>query len=604
MLGFNELGMADSHSGIDPGLGNQLYRYASLKGIANVKGYNYCIPTNTLLSKFFKLSDVNYAFVDWPKYSGTDVASTFHYNQEFIKDCPDNVDIYGMFFSEKYFRHIAGEVREDLTFKDDVLATCLPIRNRFNTEVIGVQIRRGDYVGTMPICDIQYYLGAIADIDAAIGAELPVLIISNDPIWCLQNLSFNKDRFTFVVDSDLRMHSGDPGSLALQMALTYSLEDIEKYGNGNVAFVPDYGHSLCLLSLCNHFVISNSTFGIWGAWLAKSKGIVIRPSALWDDDGNSCRDYYPEGWVKKMGWMPSFQNLLPCYTVDKHNIKVTHSFRVGFFSCCSIRLYAAVRHFNLFGVLPDIDSSLQFSVYKDSGKRLEDITNQFFNTPLEVIIPCEVVNLFTSPEHENESSAHMEQVYNGFTEDFLRKDLQFHDYRKINYDKIGIFVKKYFDISEAVLKLRDTFTSKYKINPAETIAIYFRGSDKRFESDLPDYSEFNAKLTQVSRQFPNHKILVQSDESAFYRFIERNHRIISISECLKLVASKESTDGLHHIVPDGMKTTQAQIFLAICLIISKCDKVILNSSNVSLWITFFRGNADDIHQYNNGRWQD
>ena len=39
MIGFNYLGKLGQ-------LGNQMFQYASLKGIANQNGYNFCIPNH------------------------------------------------------------------------------------------------------------------------------------------------------------------------------------------------------------------------------------------------------------------------------------------------------------------------------------------------------------------------------------------------------------------------------------------------------------------------------------------------------------------------------------------------------------------------------
>ena len=39
MIGFNYLGKMGQ-------LGNQMFQYAALKGIANQNGYNYCIPNH------------------------------------------------------------------------------------------------------------------------------------------------------------------------------------------------------------------------------------------------------------------------------------------------------------------------------------------------------------------------------------------------------------------------------------------------------------------------------------------------------------------------------------------------------------------------------
>ena len=64
---------------------------------------------------------------------------------------------------------------------------------------------------------------------------------------------------------------------------------------GQDEVLPDY-LELQLISACKHFIISNSTFHWWGAWLSNSNNkIVVRPK-LWFSDGTKT-DIYPPTWV-------------------------------------------------------------------------------------------------------------------------------------------------------------------------------------------------------------------------------------------------------------------------------------------------------------------
>jgi hypothetical protein len=120
MIGFNYLGKMGQ-------LGNQMFQYASLKGIARNNGHNFCIPNhneifddgigNKLHIELFKpfvlknFSELNCQVID--KDRPVVQEHQFHFNEQLFKNCPDWVSLAGFFQTEKYFKNIEKEISDD-----------------------------------------------------------------------------------------------------------------------------------------------------------------------------------------------------------------------------------------------------------------------------------------------------------------------------------------------------------------------------------------------------------------------------------------------------------------------------------------------------------
>ena len=266
MIGFNYLGKLGQ-------LGNQMFQYASLKGIANQNGYNFCIPNhneifedglgNRLHIELFKpfvlenFNDLNVQLID--KDRPVVQEGSFHFNEELFKNCPDWVCLHGFFQTEKYFKNIEQEIREDFKFNDDILIPCKEMMDEFGAPPLSLHIRRGDFLinsANHHNLGLDYYEKALAEFPM----EVPVLIFSDDPEWCSNQELFADDRFLVA--------------------------------EGNSPYV-----DMCLMSMCEGHIIANSSFSWWGAWLANSQKVVA-PS-VWFGPNNAhldIKDLYLDHW--------------------------------------------------------------------------------------------------------------------------------------------------------------------------------------------------------------------------------------------------------------------------------------------------------------------
>ena len=77
---------------------------------------------------------------------------------------------------------------------------------------------------------------------------------------------------------------------------------VKKYPifQNNCDFV-DTGSSiddLHLMSHCKHFIIANSSYSWWGAWLYKNKAKIVCAPNVWIKEKISIKDIIPDNWKK------------------------------------------------------------------------------------------------------------------------------------------------------------------------------------------------------------------------------------------------------------------------------------------------------------------
>lgn len=245
MISFNNIGYMGR-------LGNQMFQYAGLKGIAVNNGYWYSVPQNTSLHECFKIPETL-------TNNNTKVINVerFEFDENFFNNCPDDVDIVGYFQSEKYFKHIEIQIRQDFTFHDIILKQCTSYKNQFsNAKIIALHIRRGDYISdpNFDCLSLDYYWKSLK-----LLPKYPVIVFSDDIEWC--KTIFKEKIFNF-----------------------------SPFKN------PCY--DLCLMSLCDYHIIANSSFSWWGSWLAKSKQ-TISPKKWFSGNFLSfnTKDLYLSNWI-------------------------------------------------------------------------------------------------------------------------------------------------------------------------------------------------------------------------------------------------------------------------------------------------------------------
>lgn len=255
MISFNVLGNYGH-------LGNQMFQYASLRGIANKNNLHWIIPPKEYFGlnyslrssiydcfELYGLSEENIGISDKPTF----VEKFYHFDEILFNLCPDNINLQGYFQSEKYFKDISEEIRKDFTFKDK-------FKLDLEYPYASLHVRRTDYLLSNHQNNLtdNYYSKAIF----MLPEDIKIIVMSDDIEWCREQEIFSDERFIFSMNN------------------SYT--------------------DLYLMSKAKYIIMANSSFSWWGAWLNEEAEKVICPSRWLGSEleHEDTKDLFLKNWIR------------------------------------------------------------------------------------------------------------------------------------------------------------------------------------------------------------------------------------------------------------------------------------------------------------------
>ena len=197
------------------------------------------------------------------------IQKQFHFYPEFF-DLPDGCVIDGTFQSEKFFAPVAKIIRKHFGFRYKPCREVAALAEQIEGgEAVAVHFRRGDLVASekykvsQAALGMNYYREAFAQISSKVRSP----------------------RF-FIFSDDLDF-ARTCGVCPQDAVFVDCVEEWNPYD------------ALRLMSLCKHFIIANSSFSWWGAWLSENVDkVVIRPDPWFANmPENDTRDLCPDSWI-------------------------------------------------------------------------------------------------------------------------------------------------------------------------------------------------------------------------------------------------------------------------------------------------------------------
>jgi hypothetical protein len=247
-------------------LGNQLFMIANAYAYSLRYGYNFKLEDKKDCGNRGVYYDN--ILIELKKYINKDIKHSHTYSEprfEFtaIPRIGNHLKLFGYFQSDKYFKDYHNEIKElfalPFYIKDSI--------DEYTTKdvVVAIHIRRTDYLNHPnyhPTQNKEYYEKGKKIIEDKLESRPTYYYFSDDKEW---------------------------------VKSTFELNDKDKI----VDFKEDY-MEFALMQQCNHFIIANSTFSWWAAWLSQidKNKIVIAPSKWFGPEANkNWQDIYCENWI-------------------------------------------------------------------------------------------------------------------------------------------------------------------------------------------------------------------------------------------------------------------------------------------------------------------
>jgi hypothetical protein len=182
--------------------------------------------------------------------------STQFYAEILTKNITGPTYMEGYWQSVLYFQEFEKEIRNELKFKNSFSEKNKDIVQSIKSKnSVAIHVRRVEYNSKL---NLNYYMKGIDFLKSKLEAPF-FYVFSDDIMWCKDNLKIESP--TFYIDHNVDNEIAD----------------------------------LYLMTYCKHFIIANSSFSWWGAWLSQYQDkIVVAPL----NPGIGIRNHlYPNDWV-------------------------------------------------------------------------------------------------------------------------------------------------------------------------------------------------------------------------------------------------------------------------------------------------------------------
>ena len=270
---------------INGGIGNQLFKiFATISYyIDNSQNYILYTTNDNGYRKYYwdtLFSNISHKVQDKIDITEKYVAPYFHYKE--IPIFNNDTVLEGYFQSHKYFEKNINKIRRIIGIDEHINKVLTKYPEYTNNKTITIHYRMGDYFNLQllhPVQKPKYYIEA-----------LKTLVNKGVDIYEHEILYFGEVNDREVVDDYNRVIND-----ALKELYGKDLK-YKKVSDD----IPDW-QQLLIMTSSKHYIIGNSTFSWFGAYLSSAIDPIICYPNTWlgpNYAGTITDDLFPEGWIK------------------------------------------------------------------------------------------------------------------------------------------------------------------------------------------------------------------------------------------------------------------------------------------------------------------
>ena len=179
------------------------------------------------------------------------------------------VYLYGYWQHPNYFNQHKDKLLKEFTLKKKPDEKNKKILDNIQSDnSVAIHVRRGDYLSNPKankfhgLCRLDYYDTAVAYMKKKINKPV-FYIFSDDPAWVKKNITIGENVYVCDINPPSK-----------------GIEDFR------------------LMRNCRHFILANSSFSWWAAWLSEHhKKIVIAPKKWLNNQDSATNSFIPDNWI-------------------------------------------------------------------------------------------------------------------------------------------------------------------------------------------------------------------------------------------------------------------------------------------------------------------